>query len=64
MSSINTFGHISTCSPSKAVSSGLEAVFSSPAAISAAFGYTDRVGINMQLLEETQQCILDLYAGE
>ena len=46
------------------MSSGLEAVFSSPAAISAAFGYTDRVGINMQLLEDMQQRILDLYAGE
>jgi len=46
------------------VSSGVEAVFSSPAAISAAFGYSDRVGINMQLLEDVQQSILDLYAGE
>ena len=54
----------STPSVIQAVSSGVEVVFSSPAAISAAFGFTDGVGINVKLLDDVQQSILDLYACE
>lgn len=39
------------------VSAGVEMVFGSAAAISAAFGYTDRVGLDVELLEHTQQSI-------
>ena len=45
------------------VSNGVEAVFSSPAAISAAFGFSDSVGIDVKLLDHVQQSILDLYAS-
>lgn len=48
----------------KAVSSGVESVFSSPAAISAAFGYSDGVGLDVKLLDTMQQSILDLYGEE
>ena len=54
--------HLPVCM--QAVSSGVEAVFSSPAAISAAFGRTDGVGIDVQLLDTVQLSILDLYACE
>ncbi len=46
----------------KALSTGVEAVFSSPAAISAAFGLERGVGIDVQLLDDVQQSILDLFA--
>jgi hypothetical protein len=39
-------------------------VSSSPAAVSAAFGRTDGVGIDAQLLDDVQQSILDLYTSE
>lgn len=48
----------------KMVSAGVEMVFGSAAAISAAFGYTDRVGLDVELLEQTQQSILQLFSAE
>lgn len=48
----------------KSVAHGVEMVFGSAAAISAAFGYSDRVGINSELLETVQQRILHLFATE
>lgn len=48
----------------KMVSAGVEMVFGSAAAISAAFGYTDRVGLDVELLEKTQQSILQLFSAE
>lgn len=48
----------------KTVSAGVEMVFGSAAAISAAFGYHDRVGLNVELLEKTQQSILKLFSQE
>jgi hypothetical protein len=46
------------------VSAGVEMVFGSAAAMSAAFGYTDRVGLDVELLEHTQQSILRLFSAE
>eukprot|EP00879_Flechtneria_rotunda_P005191 GHRR01005473.1.p1 GENE.GHRR01005473.1~~GHRR01005473.1.p1 ORF type:complete len:1380 (+),score=526.24 GHRR01005473.1:240-4379(+) len=46
------------------VSAGVEMVFGSAAAISAAFGYTDCVGLDVVLLERTQQSILQLFSAE
>jgi ABC-type amino acid transport substrate-binding protein len=48
----------------KMVSAGVEMVFGSAAAISAAFGYPDRVGLDVELLEKTQQSILQLFSAE
>eukprot|EP00878_Enallax_costatus_P033149 GHUV01036539.1.p2 GENE.GHUV01036539.1~~GHUV01036539.1.p2 ORF type:complete len:216 (+),score=120.53 GHUV01036539.1:1813-2460(+) len=48
----------------KMVSAGVEMVFGSAAAISAAFGYPDRVGLDVELLERTQQSILQLFSAE
>jgi hypothetical protein len=48
----------------KTVSAGVEMVFGSAAAISAAFGYSDRVGLNVELLEKTQNSILKLFSQE
>ncbi len=46
------------------VSAGVEMVFGSAAAINAAFGYPDRVGLDVELLEQTQQSILQLFSAE
>jgi hypothetical protein len=45
------------------VSAGVEMVFGSAAAISAAFGYTDRVGLDVELLEQTQQRVGEAGGG-
>lgn len=39
-------------------------MFSSPAALCAAFGVPDGVGLDVQLLDKLQQSILDLYSKE
>ncbi|GAX82001.1 hypothetical protein CEUSTIGMA_g9429.t1 [Chlamydomonas eustigma] len=46
----------------KAVSSGVEAVFSYPAALNAAFGRDHGVGLDVMLLDKVQTSILDLYS--
>ncbi len=48
----------------KMVSAGVDMVFGTAAAISAAFGYADRVGLDVELLERTQQSILQLFSAE
>ncbi len=48
----------------KTVSAGVEMVFGSAAALSAAFGYTDRVGLDVELLEATQASVLKLFSAE
>jgi hypothetical protein len=47
----------------KSVSQGVEMVFGSAAAISAAFGYHDRVGVDVELLETVQAAILGLFSA-
>jgi hypothetical protein len=47
----------------KGVSQGVEMVFGSAAAISAAFGYHDRVGVDVELLEQVQASILGLFSA-
>ena len=48
----------------RSVCNGIDMVFGSAAAISAAFGFKDRIGLDVELLDKLQQGLLKEFADD